>query len=178
MEKTGHQNKTIRGIRTTYPPDPDGLPYLDTRQAIGLARNNHLLAVASAGIATTDQKTTLCIVQLQNVSGIGKKQRTEYIESFLKDGIDWKKTLVGAWENAGYALGVDELSIQSFRNSFNLKTHPERGKILLDDVAREMGYTQQGSEDDWVKPVSEITPTPRSPIGLSQHLGAVAFAIS
>lgn len=177
METSGHQNKTYKDVRTTYPVGgPEGLPYIDTRQAIGLARNNRLLSVASAGIATTGS-TTLRIVQLQNVSGVGHKQPEEYRDLFVRDGVDWKKTLVRAWEEVGKSLDVDQISIQSHQNNTIHKHCPEEDKTKLDDLAKQMRYSQDPIGNDWYKPISDIETTPRKSIGLREHIGAAMLAL-
>lgn len=178
MSSSGFFNKTHRGVRSTYPAGPDlGPPFLDTRQAIGLAHNDRLLTIASAGIPrTADGRSNLQVVQIQNVSGV-KRSDPEYDHLFTSNGIDWKKTLVSAWENVGHAIEVDAVVIQSHRNNDYAPVRMPQGADKYDGVAKQMGYRQSDHDGNWVKPQADLVPVPRRKIGLRDHLGALILSL-
>lgn len=183
MSQSGFFNKSRSGVKRTYPGSPGGEPYLDARQALGLTYTDNqgsdqLVAVASAGIPRDGGiGNVLQIVQIQNVSGITRNSPDQFNRIF-RSGLEWRHTLVHAWEQIGHSIDADYISIQSLRNN-QWKSLRGRKKPTgaYDTVAEQRGYSQSPDTGDWVKPVSAIPPTPRSRIGVRQHIAAFFFAI-
>lgn len=140
-----YQNNTPPDILTTYRDSPTGRPYLDTRQAIGLTYDNHLIALAAAGIAKSG---VLSVRQIQDVSGISREDRRAHFKTGLYNGFAWRDTLVREWEHIGIALGATAISVQSHINNYWAPVR-EHGKAGYDDVAKRLGYEQV--KGDWVK---------------------------
>ena len=145
------------GIKTTYESDvdPGGVPWLDTRFTIGLARNRWLVAVAAAGVEK--QNGSLIIKQLQDVSGTSRRRDAkEHFSTGLHDGFLWKDTLVAAWATVAMELGIGrQLTIQS---SVNNDWAYERRLPHYDELAQRLHFTRVNSEDNWRKPL------PRKPV--------------
>lgn len=137
---------------TTYGDRQPPVPFLDTQLGIGLTNQDWLVAMAGAGIEKVEGH--LKIVQIQDVSGVRKDTVAEpkdFYRTGLHDGIDWRGTLVNAWEKVASATGATSTVIlqsganNQWENINNLRDHPG-----YDGVARRMGYTQQ-HDCDWIK---------------------------
>jgi hypothetical protein len=137
------------GVRTSYPGYGNSTPFLDTSFAIGLARNNWLVALGSAGVI---EKGYLKIVQLQDVSGTSRaKDAKLHYSTGLHDGFLWKDTLVAAWSAIALGLEIgDRLSIQSSDNNTWAK-NSARTLPHYDEVAQRLHFTRNTPKDDWCK---------------------------
>jgi hypothetical protein len=121
-------------------------PYLDTRQAIGLVYDDMLVGVSGAGV---DTEGRLFIVQLQDVSGLQKKDGRDFYKSGLHNGLLWRDTLVAAWEAIAQDIGIDTVIIQSHKNSRWEKVR-EEGHHAYDAIAQRMHYIPTDT-NDWLK---------------------------
>lgn len=127
------------GIKTTYDGKLGRKPWLDTRFAIGIARNDWLVAVGGAGV---DTDGALKITQLQDVSGTSGADRKARFKTGLHDGFLWRDTLVTAWGAVAMGLAIgDHLTIQSGDNNpwRKLSKHPFP---QYDETAQRMGFMQ------------------------------------
>src|SRR5208282_4103989 len=104
MESSGYVAPDNADILTTF--RLWGMPYLDTRQAIGLVRNRQpyddwekgknrwLIAIAGAGV---DHQGNTVITQLHDVTSVRKKDSEyRYLRTGLHHGFLWRDTLVQA----------------------------------------------------------------------------------
>jgi hypothetical protein len=145
----GYEVVVPPGVRATYDNFGQGRPFLDTRQAIGLTYRDHLIAVAAAGI---DGRGILTIKQLQDVTGVRKANSGRaFFKTGLHNGLQWRDTLVAAWETVGEQLGVDGFAIQSNRNN-RWQTVQGAGDRGYNDVAQRMGYVLDDRTGNWVRP--------------------------
>ncbi|GEM_PF-2866486 len=147
IESAGFFVKLPQGVHCNY--DVKGKPYLDTRKALGLVYDDHLIAVGAAGVSLTGN--TLLIKQLQDVTGVHKNMSTkkEYYSTGLHNGMDWRQTLVRGWEQVATELGMPSVTIQGYMNS-RWEPVRERGYPSYDGVAAQMGYEPDGY-NNWVK---------------------------
>ncbi len=139
-----------RDVHMTYSGSRSGRPYLDTRQAVGLAYDQHLVALAAAGITNSG---ILSIRQIQDVSGVSRQDGRAHYKTGLYNGFLWRDALVKCWENIGSAIGATTIGVQSHSNSYweLVRSH---GKAGYDEVAVRMGYTQSATTKDWLKELS------------------------
>jgi hypothetical protein len=144
-------------IKCTYGSYDSGYPYLDTRQAIGLVKGDHLIAVAGAGV---DDQGQLKIIQIQDVTGLkkpagrGSTGWSEFFASGLHDGFRWRDTLVAGWEEVARSTGIRTILIQSYRNNNWDTVSTKDRSYAYDEVAQRMGYRQvvEGKKGkDWLK---------------------------
>ena len=145
----GFDNQAPPGIRQTYPETGIGMPYLDTRQAVGLVYGDWLVALAAAGIKTVDG--VLEIRQIQDVTGVKKDtDKRAFYRTGLHNGFSWRQTLVEAWQEIGKGLGAETIAVQSHINS-PWGAVQQYGKAGYDDVAKDMGYTKSPITKNWHK---------------------------
>ena len=150
LERAGYDVSMPPDIRHTYGITSiyKGRPFLDTRQAIGLSYGNWLVALAAAGI---DQHGNLAVCQIQDVSGVKRKDDKErFYRTGLHNGFQWRDTLVRGWEEIGGNLGAATISIQSHANS-RWPQVVQTGKAGYDGVAERLGYEQHPKSGDWFK---------------------------
>ena len=138
-------------IGLTYDDEYDG----ETSRPLG-----HLLAVGGAYI---DYNGRLIINQIQNVSNIsnpGKRPRKKdypiegdferrksayesvknrYYKSGFQQGLDWKQTLISAWQVSAQMLGHDYIFIQPAEFNFHHKVR-ENGYNTYNQTAIDMGF--------------------------------------
>ncbi len=145
----GFDNQAPPDIRQTYPETGIGMPYLDTRQAVGLVYGDWLVALAAAGIKTVDG--VLEIRQIQDVTGVKKDtDKRAFYRTGLHNGFSWRQTLVEAWQEIGKGLGAETIAVQSHINS-PWGAVQQYGKAGYDDVAKDMGYTKSPITKNWHK---------------------------
>ena len=149
LQPAGFDNQAPLDIRQTYPGTSVGMPYLDTRQAVGLVYGDWLVALAAAGIQTADG--VLEIRQIQDVTGVKREtDKRAFYRTGLHNGFSWRQTLVKAWQEIGKGMGAKTIAVQSHTNSFWAPVK-KFGKAGYDDVAKAMGYTQNPFTEDWHK---------------------------
>ncbi len=146
--KAGYSVTLPHDVVSTYEGD-DGTPYVDAAQAIGLTYDNRLIAIAGA---TVDVDGNILIVQIQDVSNVRKsKAGKAYYKTGLHNGLQWRDTLVRAWESVAEHVGANGVVIQSNGNNDWSKVR-EAGSRGYDDVAQRMGYVFDETSKNWVKP--------------------------
>lgn len=146
-------------------------PHIDTPQAIGLAKNNRLLAILGFRFSVTPEPEpeqthrAFDIVQIQSATKVRKpasraffttkteydQALSEYYKTGLHDGIDWKATLVKSCEAVGRMAAVSHVTVQSHENSA-WPVVRNRGQGSYDEVAERLGYTQLPN-NNWQKQI-------------------------
>ena len=117
LQAAGFDNQAPLDIRQTYPGTSIGMPYLDTRQAVGLVYGDWLVALAAAGIQNADG--VLEIRQIQDVTGVKREtDKRAFYRTGLHNGFSWRQTLVKSWQEIGKGLGAKTIAVQSHTNSY------------------------------------------------------------
>ncbi len=173
MEGAGYDLKIPHQIRFTDHPDEYlemiDTPHIDTPQAVGLAKNNRLLAVLGFRLLTTPEperaEAVVEIVQIQDTTKTRKpasraffttkqeydQRLAEYYKTGLHDGLDWKATLVRSCEAIGRLVAVPHIVVQSHQNNMWPLVR-KRGHNSYDSVAERLGYTQLPN-NNWQKQI-------------------------
>lgn len=150
LTPAGYSVVVPNGVETTFDAaeyNPDCLPFLDARQAIGLVFGKWLVAVAAAGIEERGVK----IVQIQDVSDARTMPEDIRRNNGLRNGFWWQDTLVHAWEKVTVALGEKSTVIQSNENN-KWQTVRQAGDRGYNNVASRRHYTRT-PDGNWIKHV-------------------------
>ncbi len=139
-------------VRPTYDNSPNGKPFLDARQAIGLVYRDKLAAVAAV---SADANGVLNVVQIQDVTGQAKKLITgpnpEYYKTGLHNGMDWQATLLAACVQLGRRVEASGMILQANMNSryAAVRRAVDRGP---DKFAARMGFPRDPVTKNWTIP--------------------------
>lgn len=143
-------------------------PYLDAPRAISLAYGEdypqRIIAISAARYIPVED--VYIIEQIQDVTSVRKqlingRSNREYGKTGLLNGMDWRATLIAAWQEVAYQHPYAKRLIVRSHNNVQWPSVKKHGYHAYDAVAQRMGFAQNYRTNDW-----EISTTQRKPARL------------